>query len=246
LDRAEEEAARAIGQEPEPQQGQGGGGGHGLRTLPQRPDGSAPLSDDVEQIVTCAEVRKRTNDKRKANGTRGHTSTDQYNHAKTKWFLNFCKFAGWDFEERLVFLDPVTKEVKKGTFRRFAAYLHATPGMTKPIMKNCLAWAMFELCAQGEKHGMEFPRGYITNMAGVKALKEEVYNQARTCRVELCRDLQSEVACEIGTEKMIEVAMFLLRCGIDWHRPLANFNTLFELRATHQVCHVLHVRCPRL
>ena len=90
-----------------------------------RTDGSTPLSDDVEQIVTCANVRKRTNAKRKANGTRGHTSTDQYNHAKTKWFLNFCKFAGWDFEERLVFLDPVTKEVKKGTFRRFAAYLHA-------------------------------------------------------------------------------------------------------------------------
>lgn len=209
----------------------------GLATLPPRAGGVLP--DDVEEIMTTKEVRANANKKKKE--TRGGgTSTDTYGYAKTKWFLKFCDWAGWDFNERLVLIDA-NKIVNRGTMRQFMLYLHATPGMTKAIAKNCLAWLTDELKSQGEKFDMEFPRGYVTNMPGIKALKDEIYNKARTCRVELCEDLQSEVATEIGDDKMLEMCEFLFDCrlheleGVTTSNLLVNFNTLFELRATFQV-----------
>ena len=207
----------------------------GIPVLPSRGAEAPPLPEDMADIPTRKEVRERASSN-KTKARKANTTMEQYGVARRKWMTKFCKWAGWDYEKTMVLICPETHKIRDGTFRWFIFFLHQNPAMTKSILKNCLAFLQFELVAQGEKLKVRVPAGYVVELPGVRAMKEEIYAKARTQKLELAADLHASVVCDIGKEKMFEMCDYLLSMKLlqKERNALLTFQTYFELRATHQ------------
>ena len=204
--------------------------------LPARAEGAAPLPEEppAEAIRTTKDAAVARSNKKAETAPGRNSTAKQYSTTGNKWFSMFCVYAGWDEAEYRVWIHPETGVVRDGIFKNLFLYMHAFPGMTKAPFKTLLNWCTWELNHQATKLNIKLAKAYVRDIPGIFALKKEVYDTQRTSRLELHEDMQAFVACEIGSENMLAMCDDCLQMNIP-HAPLFSFQTLYEIRQTHQV-----------
>jgi hypothetical protein len=202
-----------------------------------------PLPDD--QPVPERATRKKSAARKTESQTRKKKSTDDvYKSAHDKWWVAFIAYAGWDAEPSLVWTDSEGNITADGKFRQFYVYLHGCVGMTKHIFKRCIFWAERTLNDQLEEGGFPPVSEYITQLSGVRALKDEIYTNQRTQRVEGCEDLHARIEGVVGPEQMIALAKQCLLMEVpSASHMLDHSNTLLELRMTFEVPSLCSLPC---
>ena len=141
-----------------------------------------PLPDDI----TAEQLKARP----QPGGTKGQENTkSQYSKVSNKWWPKFIAAAGWNHQEKMVFLNEQGKP-RDGTFQQLFIYLYEE-GVSKSTFKTMLAWAQHELNRQLAERMLHRLPSYICNLPGVYERKEELYTNARQSHMEHMIDLQA-------------------------------------------------------
>ena len=213
----------AAGEPPLHADAEGGGSSPGLE------HGTAPLADDF----TAEELAARS---KQPESARAVSSNNQYYGTPVKkWWAQFCAKAKWDPVQKMQFLDVAGNPID-GTFRQFFVYLYEQDGMTKGVFKPCLQWAQAELNTQRENRLLAPMKAHVCNVPGVKNRKDEIYSNARQLHILHMTDLQADIESNIGPQKMLELVDMCLSFRVPGTNPMFSLQTLFEARATHQMC----------
>ena len=76
----------------------------------RRAEDAGPLPRELppEQATQFAEDMEQARKRMRTEGEEGNNSESTYSSAWRKWWKGFCKYAQWDHELMMVWLDPVT------------------------------------------------------------------------------------------------------------------------------------------
>ena len=166
----------------------------------------------------------------------GKSSEVQYEAARKKYWLGFCKYANWDPVEKAVFLDA-DGTVRDGTFRQLFIWLYELDNASKAIFKSVLAWAQAELNKQLGDRLLPLKPAYVCSLPGVNSRKNELYTNARQMNAECMLDMQAVVESDIGFDKMREMVVACLKLEVEGIAPMLQVPSSSSSSAHHHTHH---------
>jgi hypothetical protein len=124
-------------------------------------------------------------------------------------------------------------------FRQFFKWLAEQKDLKNhhQTMKKALAWCWGKMNEELEKLMLpKKQKGYVGSVPGVEKLVAETIEQARGGHLIAMEDWSSEIDGTISPEEMLKMVNILLSNELKTAGLLNTANTLYELRATHQMC----------
>ena len=108
--------------------------------------------------------------------------------------------------------------------------------VSKSIFKTMLAWAQAKLNEQLLSKMLHPMDNYVGNIPGVCERKKSIFKQGRWSMMEGMQDLQADINADIGFDGMDKMIRLCLSHKIPLTTGFFCQQTLFEVRATHQMC----------